>query len=95
MDLASLAEKYNWWSPNKKDISPNAVAGYVLRYGDLDELIFVIKDFKDLVEQQLDKLIVDPMLSFDRKKMLYFLTYHKLLSDEDIKKAMAELLGLS
>ncbi|MEI7511006.1 MAG: hypothetical protein WCJ84_02495 [Candidatus Peregrinibacteria bacterium] len=36
--MLEYAQKYNWWTPDKSQLSEEALIGYVLEYGTLVEL---------------------------------------------------------
>lgn len=92
INFKTIWKKYNWWSKDKENISDEAKIEYILKFGDLDEILFVIKNYKNLVLEKLNYFLVDPTISLKRKKMIYFLVKQKELSDEDYKKFLKNFI---
>jgi len=92
VDFKNIWKKYNWWSKDKENISTDAKIEYILKFGDLDEILFVIKNYKDKVLNQLKRFLVDPTVSLRRKKMIYFLVLKEEFSNEVYKKYLEKII---
>jgi hypothetical protein len=77
MTLQSLAKKYNWRSPDKKNISPTKIVEQLLQYGNLEELKYIYDQYSSEVKKNLPQIQKNIYFPLKRKKLLAFISETK------------------
>ena len=71
--MQNIAQKYNWWThaKDKNDISLDTQIEYVLKMWNMDEIVFVLKNFIEKVNIVFQNITIkDQLISDERKQFL-------------------------
>lgn len=68
--LHQIASKYNRWSSDNSKINNKTLVEYILIHGNSQELFFIFKFFRDLINEKWTIIQKNIYISAKRKKVL-------------------------